>query len=103
MAFSPYDNSTHSHIPDNEKPHACDMCCKCFSVSGHLKAHLHIQAKEKPNVCKICIKAFFLFHVISSYVKALNDMPPQNPKCNEDSNINWYSKEDCKTLFLHYL
>ncbi|CAL4140824.1 unnamed protein product, partial [Meganyctiphanes norvegica] len=48
-----------SHIPNEERPHACDQCEKRFNSVGQLKWHNIYSHTGKSNfVCEICGKVF---------------------------------------------
>jgi len=53
----------------NEKPYACHICGKTFSLSTSRKAHYLLHSSDKPHKCLICDKDFRLKHQLSAHEK----------------------------------
>lgn len=53
----------------NERPYACNLCGKNFSLSSTLKAHFLSHSKEKPHKCLTCNKGFRLPHQLKAHEK----------------------------------
>lgn len=53
----------------NERPYACNVCGKNFSLSSTLKAHFLSHSKEKPHKCLTCNKGFRLPHQLKAHEK----------------------------------
>ncbi|KAI8044915.1 hypothetical protein M5D96_001091 [Drosophila gunungcola] len=60
-------------VPDNmhtnERPYACNICGKTFSLSTSRKAHYLLHSADKPHKCLTCDKAFRLKHQLTAHEK----------------------------------
>ncbi|GFU82447.1 protein glass [Trichonephila clavipes] len=66
----------HLRIHANERPHACEICNKCFSHKRNLKIHLRIHTEEKPYACEICEKAFSQLGNLKSHLRIHTEEKP---------------------------
>ena len=42
----------------NERPHSCDVCDKCFRNKRDLRRHVRVHTGERPYKCTVCEKSF---------------------------------------------
>ena len=88
-----YDYRRHlnTHIPERERPYACDKCPKKFLASADLKTHERIHLDVKPYTCTECAKGFSWNYELTRHMRHHHWDVPFAERC--------YKCEKCRLVY----